>query len=81
MASIKVNTIDGPSDRVPIRSGERVTMGNVTVDSIVRYAYRITGVGQLSGNLTLPGSDASQDFDIAAIAPGSPSDDELRLMF
>jgi uncharacterized protein (TIGR03435 family) len=81
VASIKVNTIDGPSDRVPLRSGDRVTMRNVTVDSIVRYAYRITGVGQLSGNLTLPGSEASQWFDIAAIAPGSPSDDELRLIF
>jgi len=81
VASIKVNTIDGPSDRVPIRSGDRVTMRNISLDSLVRYAYRITGVGQLSGNLTLPGSDASQDFDIAAIAPGSPSDDELRLMF
>jgi uncharacterized protein (TIGR03435 family) len=81
VASIKVNTIDGPSDRVPIRSGDRVTMRNVTVDSIVRYAYRITGVGQLSGNLTLPGSEASQWFDIAALAPGPPSDDELRLMF
>jgi uncharacterized protein (TIGR03435 family) len=81
VASIKVNTIDGPSNRVPIRSGDRVTMGNVTVDSIVRYAYRITGVGQLSGNLTLPGSEASQWFDIAAIAPGSPSDDELHFMF
>ena len=81
VASIKVNTIDGPSDQVPIRSGDRVTMRNVTVDWIVRYAFRITGVGQLSGNLTLPGSDASQYFDIAAIAPGSPSDDELRFMF
>jgi hypothetical protein len=81
VASIKVNTVDGPSDRVPIRSGDRVTMRNISLDSLVRYAYRITGVGQLSGNLTLPGSEASQWFDIAAIAPGSPSDDELHFMF
>lgn len=81
VASIKVNTIDGPNDQVPVRSGDRVTMRNETVDSIVRYAYNITGVWQLSGNLTLPGSEASQWFDIAATAPGSPSDGELRLMF
>jgi uncharacterized protein (TIGR03435 family) len=56
-------------------------MSNVTTDSIVRYTYRITGVGQLSGNLTLSRSQASQWFNIAAIAPDSPSDDELHLMF
>jgi uncharacterized protein (TIGR03435 family) len=81
VASIKVDTINGPSDRIPIPSGGRITMRNVTLDWIVRYACRIAGVGQLSGNLTLPGSEESQYFDIAAIAPGSPSDDELRLMF
>ena len=40
-----------------------------------------TPVYQLAGVLDLPGPDEASWFDVEAIAPGAPGDDDLRLMF
>jgi uncharacterized protein (TIGR03435 family) len=80
LASVRLNTVNGPTDIVPRRSGDRVSMHNTQLGSIVGYAYHLTNLGlELEGNYRLP--DGWNWYDIEAIAPGSPGDDELRLMF
>jgi uncharacterized protein (TIGR03435 family) len=84
IASVKRNTVDGFPDATPRRSGDRVTMHCVRVPTIVIYAYHLangamTTSYQLAGNVQLP--EGWDEFDIDAIAPGAPSDDDLRLMF
>jgi uncharacterized protein (TIGR03435 family) len=59
-------------------------MHNIRVATAVIYAYHLadgamTTSYQLAGNLQMP--DGWEEYDIDAIAPGSPSDDDLRLMF
>jgi uncharacterized protein (TIGR03435 family) len=59
-------------------------MHDVRLPSVVIYAYHLehglaTTSYQLAGNLQLP--DGWEVYDIDAIAPGSPGDDELRAMF
>jgi len=84
VASVKPSTIDAFPDFTPHRSGNRVMMHNIRLGSVVIYAYhlahgRATTSYQLIGNLELP--DGWEVYDIDAIAPGLPSDDDLRLMF
>jgi uncharacterized protein (TIGR03435 family) len=84
VASVKRDTADGFPDFTPRRSGDRVTMHSIRLASVVIYAYhlangRATTSYQLAGNLQLP--EGWEVYDIDAIAPGSPSDDDLRLMF
>jgi uncharacterized protein (TIGR03435 family) len=82
VASVKVNTTNESPDLVPRRSGNRIVMRNVRLDMLVSYAYGgENGVYNIAGNLTLPGSPDNSWFDIEAIAPGTPADDELRRMF
>jgi uncharacterized protein (TIGR03435 family) len=84
VASVKRSADDGFPDFKPRRSGDRVTMHKVRVATVVIYAYHLangaaTTSYQRAGNLQLPiGWDA---YDIEALAPGSPTDDDLRLMF
>jgi uncharacterized protein (TIGR03435 family) len=80
VASVRLNTLNGPVDFVPHRSGDRVTMHNIQLGQVVAYAYHIANpLWELAGNYRLP--DGWNWYDIEAIAPGSPRDDELRLMF
>lgn len=84
VASVKRNTADEFPDFTPRRSGDRITMHSIRLASVVIYAYhlangRATTSYQLAGNLQLP--EGWDVYDIDAIAPGSPNDDDLRLMF
>jgi uncharacterized protein (TIGR03435 family) len=80
VASVRLNTVNGPVGIVPLRSGDRVTMHNTQLGQVVAYAYHIANPAwELAGNYWLP--DGWNWYDIEAIAPGSPDDDELRLMF
>jgi len=84
VASVKRSAGGGFPDAKPRRSGNRVTMHNIRVATAVIYAYRLAGGAmttsyQLAGNLQMP--DGWEEYDIDAIAPGLPSDDDLRSMF
>ena len=75
VASVKVNTTNGPIDAVPRRSGDLITMHNTRPFSIVYYAYHLNGNYQMAGYDKLPDSLGLGWFDI--VAP----DDQVRLMF
>jgi len=77
VASVKLNTANGPTDWVPRRSGDRVTIHNNQLGSVILYAYHVNFY-QVVGSLRLP--DGWNWYDIEAKAPGSPSDDQIRLM-
>jgi uncharacterized protein (TIGR03435 family) len=84
VASVKRSAGDGFPDAKPRRSGGRVTMHNIRVATAIIYAYHLadgamTTSYQLDGNVNLP--EGWEEYDIDAIAPGSPGDDDLRLMF
>jgi uncharacterized protein (TIGR03435 family) len=84
VASVRRSAGEGFPDAKPRRSGDRVTMHNIRVATAVIYAYHLAGGAmttsyQLAGNLQMP--DGWEVFDIDAITPGLPSDDDLRLMF
>jgi uncharacterized protein (TIGR03435 family) len=81
VASVKAMLIDDPnSDYVPRRSGDRITMHNASVGTIIAWAYRLT-----NAEYQLVASPTEKllwdDYDIQARAPGSPNDDDLRMMF
>jgi uncharacterized protein (TIGR03435 family) len=78
--SVKVDTNDMVSDRVPHRSGNRVRMQNQNLYGLVIYAYDVKNyVYQLVNQPDRLFSDTR--FDVDAIAPGEPSENDLRLMF
>jgi uncharacterized protein (TIGR03435 family) len=84
VASIKRSAGDGVPDAKPRRSGSRIMMHNVRVATAVIYAYNLAGGAmttsyQLAGKLQMP--NGWDEYDIDAIAPGLPSDQDLRLMF
>jgi uncharacterized protein (TIGR03435 family) len=84
VASVKRSAGSGFPDAKPRRSGGRVAMHNIRVATAVIYAYHLAGGAmttsyQLAGNLQMP--DGWEEYDIDAIAPGVPSDHDLRLMF
>ena len=78
VASVKPNTTNGPVGFRPVRSGDLVLMHNNHLQNIVTYAYHVAAY-QLVGFREVP--DAWKWYDIDARVAGSPSDDELRLMF
>ena len=39
VASVKLNTTNGPMQSMPVRSGDLITMHNVQVYSVIFYAY------------------------------------------
>ena len=84
VASVKRSAGDEFPDAKPRLSGGRVSMHSIRVATAVIYAYHLAGGAmttsdQLAGNLEMPsGWDV---YDIDAIAPGTPSDDDLRSMF
>lgn len=84
VASVKRSAGDGFPDAKPRRAGSRVSMHNIRVATVVIYAYHLAGGAmttsyQLAGNLQMP--DGWEEYDIDAITPGLPTDDDLRLMF
>ena len=79
VASVKRNTTNGQMDATPRRSGNRVIMHNTQLFSVFFYAYGLKGNYQYSGSVRLP--DGWNWYDIEATVEGSPSDDQLRLMF
>lgn len=79
VASVKRNATNGESNFTPKRSGDRVTMHNIQVGSVVYFAYNLKYNYQMSGSLDLPLGWNWYDFE--AIAPPSTSEDDLRLMF
>jgi uncharacterized protein (TIGR03435 family) len=84
VASIKRNTGGQSPDFAPRRSGDRVAMHDVRLPSVVIYAYHLehglaTTSYQLAGNLQMP--EGWEVYDIDAVAPGSPTDEDLRAMF
>src|SRR5580698_3684085 len=84
VASVKRSAGDASADAKPRLSGGRVMMHDIRVATAIIYAYHLAGGAMttsylLAGNLQLP--DGWEEYDIDAIAPGLPSDDDLRLMF
>ena len=63
----------------PRRSGNRVSMHNTTLELVIPYAYHVSRGYTLEGDLNVP--DNWKWFDIEAVAPGPPTDDQIRLMF
>jgi len=78
VASVKPNTPNGPFDLTPRRSGDRIIMHS-ELQPIVAYAYHVEPGYPVEGDLGLP--DGWNWYDIDAKVTGSPSDDEIRLMF
>jgi uncharacterized protein (TIGR03435 family) len=81
VASIKIKAPSeaGPADLAPRRSGDRVSMHNTQLELVVPYAYHVQRGYPVEGDLNAP--ESWRWFDIDAIAAGSPTDDEIRLMF
>jgi uncharacterized protein (TIGR03435 family) len=80
VASIKTKASNeaGPADFVPRRSGDRVSMQNTQLELVVQYAYHVQQGFPVEGDLSTP--ESWRWFDIDAIAAGSPTDDDIRLM-
>jgi uncharacterized protein (TIGR03435 family) len=84
IVSVKPSVTHGFPDFRPKRSGDRITMHNVQVPTMVIYAYHLASGAvassyQLAGKMVFP--DGENVFDIDAVAPGTPDDADLRLMF
>jgi uncharacterized protein (TIGR03435 family) len=81
VASVKAMLVDDPnSDFVPRRSGSRITMHNAALGTIIAWAYHLANVEyQLVAAPTE--KHLWDNYDIQALAPGSPNDDDLRMMF
>lgn len=78
VASVKPNTDDGRMISNPVRSGDRILMHNNQVGSMILYAYHVSNY-QVIGDTRLP--EHWNWYDVDAKVEGSPSDDEIRLMF
>jgi uncharacterized protein (TIGR03435 family) len=81
VASVKAMLADDPnSDYVPRRSGDRITMHNAALRTVIAWAYDLT-----NAEYQLVAAPTQKllwdDYDIQALAPGAPNDDDLRLMF
>lgn len=78
VASVKRNTTNGPTESVPRRSGDLVTMHNAQVYSAIFYAYHLTAKYQLANYPDLP--EGWRWYDIDARIGRDATDDEARLM-
>jgi len=80
VASVKVNTTDMVTDRVPRRSGDRITMHNANLSLFIVYAYDVANpLYQLPNEPDRLFSDTG--FDVDAITPGEAGTTDLRLVF
>src|ERR1700723_1700725 len=75
VASIKPNHTGDASSFVHPTPG-RLTISNMTVKSLLRFAYQVRDSQILGG----PGWIDSDHYDIEAKAEGNPSQDEMKLM-
>jgi uncharacterized protein (TIGR03435 family) len=80
VASMKINTTNGRSDRVPRRSGDLISMHNAQLYSLVLYAYHLHGSYEVTGESLGYGVDPWAWLDIDARVGHDATDDELRLM-
>jgi len=78
VASVKVDTDSRGMDVAPRRSGDRVTMHNTQIYSLIYYAYHLTGSYQMVDFPDLP--DPWRWWDIEARVGRDATDDEVRLM-
>jgi len=81
VATVNAVLADDPNtDFVPRQSGGRITMRNAALVTIIAWAYRLTNAEY---QLVAPPKEKRlwDNYDIQAVAPGSPNDDDLRLMF
>ena len=81
VASVRAMLIDDPnSDFVPRRSGNRISMHNAQLRRIIEWAYHLTNAEY---ELVMAPTEKLlwDDYDIQALAPSSPTDDDLRGMF
>jgi uncharacterized protein (TIGR03435 family) len=78
VASVKPNTDDGRMISIPVRSGDHVLMHNNQVGSMILYAYHVSNY-QIIGDTRL--SEHWNWYDVDAKVEGSPTDEEIRLMF
>jgi uncharacterized protein (TIGR03435 family) len=78
VASIKLNTTNGPMQSTPVRSGDLITMHNVQVYSAIFYAYHLTAAYQMVNYPDLP--EGFRWWDIDARIGRAATDDEVRLM-
>jgi uncharacterized protein (TIGR03435 family) len=78
VASVKLNTTNGPMQSTPVRSGDLITMHNVQVYSVIFYAYHLTARYQMVDYPDLP--QGFRWWDIDARIGRAASDDEVRLM-
>jgi bla regulator protein blaR1 len=79
VASVKHTTNNGPFGSAPRRSGDRFTMHNAQLYTVIYYAYHLRGNYQLVGDLGY-GSDEWNSFDIDARVGHDATDDQVRLM-
>jgi uncharacterized protein (TIGR03435 family) len=76
VTSVKPNKSGGPPGAQSLSSGDRVTMTNVPLRTVIQAAYGIDG-SQLIGGSSWIGSER---FDIIAIADARASVNQLQLM-
>lgn len=89
VASVRANLIDDPrdprytafTDYVPRRSGDRITMRNSQLRTILAWAYHLTNSNYQLVAGRWEKSLWEDSYDIEALTSGSPSDDDLRRMF
>ena len=79
VASVKHTSNVGPFGSDPRRSGDRFTMHNAQLYTIIWYAYHLRGNYQLVGDLGY-GVDEWNSFDIDARVGHDATDDQVRLM-
>jgi len=80
VASVKVNKTDGPSDARPKHVGNRVTMHNVLLGTVILYAYKVQSYQILGGDQKVRLRDGFNWYDIDAEVTAATDDDEIRLM-
>jgi bla regulator protein blaR1 len=76
VASIKANRTGELGQRIQPSPGGRLTVTNVSLRGLVRFAYELQDV-QIDGG---PGWFATDRFDVVAKAEGDPPASEIRLM-
>jgi len=79
VASVKQNTVNGPTDFGPRRSGDLIMWHNIQPYTVIFYAYHLNGRYQLEGYVPLPEGWNWYDFDVRT--PSGTTDDQVRLMF
>jgi uncharacterized protein (TIGR03435 family) len=75
---VKRNTTNGPIDSFPRRSGDRVSMHNSQIYTLIYYAYHLHGAYEMVGFKDF--EDPWRWYDVDARIGHDATDDEVRLM-